>query len=406
MSTLPGTDDNPTPDTITPDTAASTDAPRAWLALLLTPGIGAVLAARLVDHFGSPHAMLDAPPTALANIRGISKHRSAELHRHLRHAYDDLAPRELDAVAALPDTRLLVIDQPDYPAPLRLIPDPPPLLWVRGRLSPRDALAIAVVGSRQATQYGREQAARFAAHLADAGLTLASGGALGVDTAAHRAALQAQGRTLAVIGSGLHHPYPNANRALFDQIVHDDAGALLAELPLDTPPAAEHFPRRNRIISGLSLGTLVIEAAARSGALITARVAVEEHGRDCFALPGRVDAPASAGCHRLIRAGAAELVTSPNDLLDRLHDAGHTLTAAEEHTPPQAAPERSEAAVPTTATTTTQQQLLAALDGPTSLDQLTARTGLATHAAQAELTVLEIQGHVTRRDGLYHPRRN
>ncbi|MEM9790305.1 MAG: DNA-processing protein DprA, partial [Planctomycetota bacterium] len=305
-----------------------------------------------------------------------------------------------------PDTRLLVIDQPDYPAPLRLIPDPPPLLWVRGRLSPRDALAIAVVGSRQATQYGREQAARFAAHLADAGLTLASGGALGVDTAAHRAALQAQGRTLAVIGSGLHHPYPNANRALFDQIVHDDAGALLAELPLDTPPAAEHFPRRNRINSGLSLGTLVIEAAARSGALITARVAVEEHGRDCFALPGRVDAPASAGCHRLIRAGAAELVTSPNDLLDRLHDAGHTLTAAEEHTPPQAAPERSEAAVPTTATTTTQQQLLAALDGPTSLDQLTARTGLATHAAQAELTMLEIQGHVTRRDGLYHPRRN
>ncbi|MEM9790815.1 MAG: DNA-processing protein DprA, partial [Planctomycetota bacterium] len=155
MSTLPGTDDNPTPDTITPDTAASTDAPRAWLALLLTPGIGAVLAARLVDHFGSPHAMLDAPPTALANIRGISKHRSAELHRHLRHAYDDLAPRELDAVAALPDTRLLVIDQPDYPAPLRLIPDPPPLLWVRGRLAPRDALSIAIVGSRQATQYGR-----------------------------------------------------------------------------------------------------------------------------------------------------------------------------------------------------------------------------------------------------------
>ncbi|MEM1209980.1 MAG: DNA-processing protein DprA [Planctomycetota bacterium] len=402
MSTLPGHDDNPTLRTEADDAPA--DAPRAWLALLLTPGIGAVLAARLVDHFGSPHALLDAPPTALANIKGISKHRSAELHRHLRHAYDDLAPRELDAVAALPDTRLLAIDQPDYPAPLRLIPDPPPLLWVRGRLAPRDALSIAIVGSRQATQYGREQAARFASHLADAGLTLASGGALGIDTAAHRAALQAQGRTLAVIGSGLHHPYPNANRALFDQIVHDDAGALLSELPLDTPPAAEHFPRRNRIISGLSLGTLVIEAAARSGALITARVAVEEHGRDCFALPGRVDSPASAGCHQLIRTGAAELVTSPNDLLDRLHDAGHTLTAAEEHTP-QAASERSEAAGPTTATTPTQQQLLAALDGPTSLDQLTARTGLATHTAQAELTMLEIQGHVTRRDGLYHPRR-
>ncbi|MEM0915104.1 MAG: DNA-processing protein DprA, partial [Planctomycetota bacterium] len=143
-----------------------------------------------------------------------------------------------------------------------------------------------------------------------------------------------------------------------------------------------------------------------SGALITARVAVEEHGRDCFALPGRVDSPASAGCHQLIRKGAAELVTSPNDLLDRLHDAGHTLTAAEEHAPPQAASERREAAGPTIATTPTQQQLLAALDGPSSLDQLTARTGLATHTAQAELTMLEIQGHVTRRDGLYHPRRN
>ncbi|MEO0965652.1 MAG: DNA-processing protein DprA [Planctomycetota bacterium] len=402
MSTLPGHDDNPTRRAESAN--APIDAPRAWLALLLTPGIGAVLAARLVDHFGSPHALLDAPPTALANIRGISKHRLAELHRHLRHAYDDHAPRELDAVAELPDTRLLAIDQPDYPAPLRLIPDPPPLLWVRGRLAPRDALAIAIVGSRQATQYGREQAARFAAHLADAGLTLASGGALGIDTAAHRAALQAHGRTLAVIGSGLHYPYPNANRALFDQIVHDDAGALLSELPLDTPPAAEHFPRRNRIISGLSLGTLVVEAAARSGALITARVAVEEHGRDCFALPGRVDSPASAGCHQLIRKGAAELVTSPNDLLDRLHDAGHTLTAAEEHTPPQAGN-----ASPTSQITHQKSeiatQLLAALDGPTSLDQLTARTGLPTHTAQAELTMLEIQGHVTRRDGLYHPRR-
>jgi len=385
------------------DTTDPADATRAWLALLLTPGIGATLSARLVDHFGSPHAVLDAPPTALANIRGISKARSADLARNLQHAHDELAPRELDAVAAEPDTSLICLTDPAYPAALRLIPDPPTLLWLRGQLLPRDANAVAIVGSRKASQYGREQAARFAAHLADAGLTIASGGALGIDTHAHRATLQARGRTLAVIGSGLHHPYPNANRHLFDQLVHSSHGALLSELPLNTPPAAEHFPRRNRIISGLSVATLVVEAATRSGALITARVAVEEHGRDCFALPGRVDSTSSAGCHQLIRKGTAELVTSPNDILDHLHEAGHTLAAAKEHAPPAAANE-SPADIEHS-TSNPQHQLLAALDGPASLDQLTARTGIPTHTAQAELTMLEIQGKVTRSAGLYHPRR-
>ncbi|MEM6332687.1 MAG: DNA-processing protein DprA [Planctomycetota bacterium] len=384
-----------------PGAVGAEAARRAWLALVLTPGIGATLAGRLAERFGSAAAALDAPATALSEVRGISRNRAGELHRAMRAAYDEKVPRELEAVAAEADVALLSLDDADYPRPLRLIPDPPPLLWVRGALRAGDTVAMAIVGSRKASQYGREQAGRFAAHLADAGLAVASGGALGIDTAAHRAVMQAKGRTLAVIGSGLHHPYPNANRRLFDELVASGAGVLMSELPMGTPPAAEHFPRRNRIISGLSIGTLVIEAAARSGALITARVAVEEHGRECFALPGRVDAPGSAGCHVLIRKGAAELVTTPNDILDRLHEAGHTLTAAAEHAP-DAAAEQSEAAGQTT---DTQQRLLDALEGPTSLDQLTARTGLPTHTAQAELTMLEIQGRVTRQDGLYHPRR-
>jgi DNA processing protein len=222
---------------------------------------------------------------------------------------------------------LITIHDAGYPRLLRHIPDPPQLLWVRGELREDDALALAMVGSRRCTHYGREQADRFAADAASADLCVVSGGAPGIDAAAHRAALRLGGRTLAVIGSGLSTPYPKEHHELFDQIADPTAarGAVLSDLPMTAPTQPENFPRRNRIISGLSLGVLVVEAAARSGALITARLCVEEHGRELMAIPGRIDSKASEGCHRMIRQGWATLVTGGADVLDALDESGQIL---------------------------------------------------------------------------------
>ncbi len=204
-----------------------------------------------------------------------------------------------------------------YPAMLRSIPDPPAVLYLRGELQPRDLHALAIVGSRKCSYYGREQAERFAAILSAAGMTVISGGARGIDSAAHRGAIShPEGRTIAVLGSGVDVPYPPENEKLFEQIA-GGRGAVLSEYPLGAPPVAENFPRRNRIVSGMSRGVLVVEADVRSGALITARQANEEQGRTVFALPGRVDNALSVGPHQLIRDGAI-LVTQLSDILDDL----------------------------------------------------------------------------------------
>jgi DNA processing protein len=213
----------------------------------------------------------------------------------------------------------------EFPRLLAAIPDPPPALWVRGTLACLDVPAVAIVGSRRCSLYGREQATKLSTGLAECGFTVVSGGARGIDAAAHRAALRAGGWTIAVLGCGLGHCYPPEHAELFEQI--SGAGLLLSELPMPVPPRAEGFPRRNRLISGLAVGVVVVEAAERSGALITAREAVESHHREVMAVPGPVSSPVSAGCHRAIREGWAGLVTSVADVLTQLAPASFLLEA-------------------------------------------------------------------------------
>ncbi len=386
----------------------TSDDSRALLTLMLTPGLGQTLVRRCVEAAGSAPAALGMTAERLGRVQGISASRAGTLKRALDEtARGDGVPRELEACHAA-GVRLLHLDEPGYPRLLRLIPDPPLLLWVRGEMTGDDALAVGLVGSRRCSAYGREQAERFGARCADAGLCVVSGGAYGVDIAAHRAALRVRGRTTAVIGSGLNRPYPAEHAETFDRIVGEGAGAVLSELPMHAGPRAENFPRRNRIISGLSLGVLVIEAARRSGALITARVCVDDHGRECMAVPGRIDSPASAGCHDLIRKGSATLVTCIEDVLEQLGEAGELLKVGlDQH---DAAARAASSAGSGSGgggslfeanLTDTQRRIVDLLDTSRSLDDLVAGSGLTPAQVQADLTLLEIRGTIKRRGGLF-----
>ncbi len=363
------------------------------LALLLTPGIGHTLAGRCVEVFGSAMAAVDAPVSQWATIRGISKSNAAAIRRELQLVIEEGRIEQEKQLLERHGVHLLSLDDADYPKLLRYIPDPPRLLWVRGELCESDALALAMVGSRRASHYGREQAERIASLAADSGLTVVSGGAYGIDAAAHRGAMKVDGRTIAVIGSGLCDPYPSEHHSLFDQIAAGH-GAVISEVPMRTSPRAELFPARNRIISGLSLGVLVVEAAKRSGALITARQCVEEHGRECMAIPGRVDSRTSEGCHKLIRDGTATLVTNLADVLDCLGETGQLLKAGTSSTEPQSSLFNDQATAP-------QRSILDAIEQPQTLDQIIAVTGLSVSQAQSELTMLEIRGAIKRSGGLF-----
>lgn len=226
---------------------------------------------------------------------------------------------------------LVALGSPDYPPLLAAIPDPPPLLWIERRdgVTAERAPMVAIVGTRRPTAYGLETAARFGEGLASHGLAIASGGARGIDAAAHRAALRVGGATIAVLGSGLGRRYPPEHDRLFDEIVAG-GGAVLSEWPIATEPRPGHFPRRNRIVSGLSIGVVVVEAARRSGALITARLAVEEHGREAMAVPGRIDMPQSAGCLKAIREGWAAPVASLAEIGEQLAGAVGLIAGAGE----------------------------------------------------------------------------
>jgi DNA processing protein len=261
------------------------------------------------------------------------------------------------------------------------------VLFVRGRLVPQDSLASGIVGTRHATQYGLRQAERLAASLARAGLTIVSGLARGIDAAAHRGALSAGGRTLAVLGSGVLNIYPPEHGKLADEVIAH--GALVSESPPTAAPLAGVFPQRNRIISGLSLGSIIVEAGDRSGALITARLAMEQ-GREVFAVPGPVDSRNSRGCHRLIRDGA-KLVEDADDVLEELGP----LVAAVPRDDGQVVRHPAELML-----SELEQQVLSALDSePTSIDEIVAQTGLAVHHVLSTISVLEMRRLVRRLSG-------
>ena len=281
------------------------------VALNLTGLVGAALHRRLCEHFGSARAALRAPRSELKRVPGIGELTSSAIVEQSR---SGAAGEEIEA-AASEGVAILPFGSAGYPASLATLHDPPLVLYVRGSLEERDLLGVGLVGSRQATPYGLRQAARFGGELADVGVTVVSGLARGIDTEAHTGALRAkEGRTLAVLGSGVASVYPPENRFLARRIA--ERGALLSEFPLRSTPVPENFPRRNRIISGLSLGILVIEAGEKSGALITADWAMEQ-GREVFALPGSVESPMSRGAHLLIRQGA-KLAETAADVLEEL----------------------------------------------------------------------------------------
>ncbi len=377
------------------------------LRLTLSKGLGPALIPRLIEALGSPRAVLSASPAQLASVRGIGEASAARIASSLRDS-EELAQREVMSAEKL-GVRILGAAEPEYPAPLRTIPGAPPILYMKGTLAPPDAplWGAAIVGSRRCSHYGIEQAERFAGVLATAGLTIVSGGARGIDTAAHRGALRAGGRTLAVMGCGLAHCYPPENRELFDQIA--ESGALISELPLDSSPQPENFPARNRIISGLSLGVLVIEAGQKSGALITAKQAAEVQNREVMAIPGRIDSPCSAGSHELLKSGGAALVTDPGDVLETLRTpARHQALGSFESRYAAADSEaglfgagssRADDKRPSDAPpvgTPIQQRILAALTEPRTVDQLATSVQLSLDALRAELTLLEIQRRVKR----------
>lgn len=281
-----------------------------YLGLVLTPGVGPKTLAALLDHFGSAAEVLGAAPNDLCEIEGIG----VALMRRIRSS--EYREQAAEVIQQCENDRIsiLVPNSIEFPPLLRELPDPPSVLFVRGQLTKADQLSIAIVGTRGASHYGRSQAERFARSLARAGLTIVSGLARGIDAAAHRAALEAKGRTVAVLSSGVRDIYPPQHKELAEEIIA--SGAVISEMPPYSKPKKGMFPQRNRLISGLSLGTLVIEAAERSGALITARHAGEQ-GREVFAMPGMVSSPAARGCHALIRDGAY-LTQDPEDILDQL----------------------------------------------------------------------------------------
>ncbi len=344
----------------------------AALRLAFTPGLGPARLRELREAFGCASATLAATVSALTRVVGHELAASIHSGGNAEAATAALGWCDGDSQS------LLIPEEPGYPALLAEIADPPPVLFVKGRASLLHLPAVAVVGSRNATVQGCNNAEAFARALSDAGLTIVSGLALGVDAAAHRGGLAGTGRSVAVIGTGIDVVYPARNRALAHQLAEE--GALVSEFPLGTRALAGNFPRRNRVLSGLSLGCLVIEAAVHSGSLITARLAAEQ-GRDVFALPGSIHSPLAKGSHLLIKQGA-KLVDSAQDVLEELRFAAPASQVPSD-TPLQAAHDASSAAI------------LDALGwDPCDGDTLAARTGIPPHALQSVLLSLELAGEI------------
>jgi DNA processing protein len=355
----------------------------AAVRLSLVAGIGPRNWQTLVARFGTPHAVLTAAPSELRGVSGIGP----KLTRAIAAAKEEVDAEEQITLCRRSGVEILIRSSPAYPRPLAEIHDPPALLFVHGSIQPTDAMGIAVVGSRHGTHYGKTQAERLAGGLARAGLTVVSGLARGIDGAGHRGALAAGGRTLAVLGSGVLNIYPPEHAELATEI--RGHGALISEAPPQASPLSGAFPQRNRIISGLTLGVVVVEASVRSGALITARHAMEQ-GREVFAVPGPVNSPSSQGCHRLIRDGA-KLVETVDDILEELGplvQPAQTADGTTVHHPAELLLNELE------------RQVLACIDQqPTSIDQIIATSAMPAPQVLATLSVLEMRRLIRRVSG-------
>ncbi len=281
-----------------------------WLALSLIPGVGSVLIKRLLDRFNTPEAVFRAPLKELLRIEGLGQRVAGEIRKG---PSEKAVERELSLLGRT-GGRVVTLKDDDYPKRLKDIYDPPALLYLRGELRKEDELAVAIVGSRKTSGYGREITERIGEDLARHGVTVVSGMARGIDSVGHHGALQGGGRTIAVLGCGVDVIYPSENRNLFYRII--DRGAVVSEFPMGSPPEAGHFPRRNRIISGLCIGVVIVQASADSGSLITAGYALEQ-GREVFAVPGNVGAEGSRGTNQLIKEGA-KLVEASEDILEEI----------------------------------------------------------------------------------------
>lgn len=366
----------------------------------LSNGVGPVLFRRICERFGSAEAALGASASELAQIDRIGG-RSADAIAAARDTVN--IDNELEA-ARRHGVHILCGEDAGYPAGLKRIPDPPIVLYLKGELRPEDAVAVAIVGSRKCSLYGAEQARRFGELLAGAGFTVVSGLARGVDAFAHHGALDAGGRTVAVLGNGLHEVYPPENIPLAERIV--GLGACLSELPMATVVRGTNFPARNRIIAGMSLGTLVVEAAKRSGALITARLA-GEYNREVFAIPGRIDEANALGVNALIRDGAA-LVSGLDDILDGLGDVASSLRRRGSSSATSPAPSGtlfeapqpcSVEAAPHTLSEIEQQVFSAIGTTPLLTDEVMSALESPPGDVLAALTALELKGLIRRLPG-------
>ncbi len=353
-----------------------------WIGLKAVAGIGNVTFRRLLEYFDTPAQVLTATDKELETVRGVNTNIIQAIRSG---AWKSFAEKECDRLHAS-SARLITFTSAEYPKSLFEIPDPPPFLYVRGTIP--TAPAIAIVGSRRATSYGLMTTARLAEELGQHGINIVSGMARGIDTAAHKGALQARAKTSAVLGCGIDRIYPPENRKLFEQVAEN--GCLISEFPLGTQPLAENFPRRNRIISGLSRGVLVVEAVENSGSLITARFALD-HGRDVFAVPGNISFATSRGTNRLIKQGA-KLVDCVEDILEEIPGFCNTCTETATAKPRRTFPlTPKEAAI---------YELLAR--SPLHIDDIISQTELTAGEVSSMLLHLELKGAISSLPGTHY----
>lgn len=353
---------------------------RYWLGLGLVPGIGNVLYKRLIDHFKSPEIVFSSSVEELKKVEGIGERLASDI---LKTDWKEKVDIELSRIEKEKVNVITLLDD-HYPINLKRIYDPPPFLYIKGEIRKEDNRAVAIVGSRRATTYGRLMAERLSKDLASRGITVVSGMARGIDTFSHKGALSAGGRTIAVLGCGIDIVYPSENKNLRDRII--ESGAVLTEFPLSTQPEAVNFPSRNRIISGLSLGVVIIEATSDSGSLITASTALDQ-GRDVFAVPGNITSKLSQGTNKLIKKGA-KLVESVDDILEDIL--------------PQMGTKRENHNIPRPQLTPEEEVIYSLLSHePKHIDIISRESKLASKRVLSILLVMEMKGAIKQLPGKF-----